>query len=714
MRRHDVMPPGGPPPLDPYETEAELVQACTRLWRFAVRNRHATIPLAVPLGMLAAGRILADRHAGLLTPGALSLAADVTMWFTADRKWDTTPRWHGWKWTSEVAYARATVIAGGAWLVLAGDIGPLHAGMEYMLAVLGVAWGVPYWAHKRPRGKRARRRHERLIASWNMWWQSHAPAWGAAGSGIIDVKARGGLESLLIQLWAGRQSAGTIKGVIPLLESALGGYVHHGMTRLEINKSNPSQVWLYLKREDPLREVIEWSPDMAPCDITERAPLGVRESGRWLRACLLTSWFLNGKTRTGKSNELSVMLATITGCSNARTLLIDMKGGRAARPWLPGLDWVATSTDEADLMLRFVMAEIKARSAYAYNGDEQLHPTDEVPALFLVIDETYEVTSEMSRSPGAGRRAGWLATIASQCQGLAIYVIVLTQYGALAESVGTEQTRSNLPGRMCFQTEKREHGAFALGDDAQGAVDTTKLAEKGQFFYRANSQTTLEQVRGPHISHDMAREIAARNAARTGLHARPLTVYASDWQDVYDRRWERLPQAFLADAPQAAHIAPSPALRGPASSKINMGVPVPTPDDIDAQIAAINAEVDETPGTDADVRRAAALRDARGEPPIDLASETSKRQRRFAGLVQAASPEYPVSPTDLRRGTGLSESWIYLTLARLAEAGAVDKLARGRYAPVPGADVGAALDAIQREGGRLAAAARDLVDAASR
>lgn len=704
----EMVPRWEPPPLDVWESEAELVQAHKRMWRFAVRNRHVTIPLAVPAAMLAAGAVLHGQHPGLEVPALAAALADVTMWFQADRKWSPEPRWHGWRWTSEVAYARATVIAGGAWLVLAGDIGPLRSGLDMLLAAGCLAWGVPFWAHKRPRDKRARRRHARQVARWNLWWQSHAPAWGAAGSGVTDCKEHNGQESLLIQLWAGRQSIATIKGVIPLLESALGGYVHHGMTRLEINKANPSQVWLHLKREDPLREVIEWSPDMAPGDITEPAPLGVLESGEWLYQCLMASWFVNGRSRWGKSNELSVMLATSTGCRNARTLMIDMKGGRATRPWLPALDWVATTTDEADLMMRFVMAEIKARGAYAYNGDEQLQPTEEVPALFLVIDETYEVTSEMSRSPGAGRRAGWLATIASQGQGLAIYVIVLTQYGALAESVGTEETRLNLNIRMCFQTEKREHGTFALGDDAQNMVDTTKLAEVGQFYFRANSKTRPEQVRGPHISHDMARQIAASNARRTGLHDRPLTVYASDWQQVYDTRWERLPQGFMADAPQAAHIAPSPGEEAPMpANKIN--IPAPAADDIDAQVAAINAEVDATPGTDEDIRRAAEQRAARGAGPVDVRGDHERKRRQFAALLQAAGageygqPPAGIRPKQLHDETGLGRTWIHGQLSALVDAGAVTKR-DGWYAPL--GDVWEALETIRREGERLGAEAR--------
>jgi len=63
--------------------------------------------------------------------------------------------------------------------------------------------------------------------SGNAWWQSHASHWARGGSGVVDVK-NDGLVTLLVQLWNGLQSIATHQGFVPLLESALGGYAHHG------------------------------------------------------------------------------------------------------------------------------------------------------------------------------------------------------------------------------------------------------------------------------------------------------------------------------------------------------------------------------------------------------------------------------------------------------------------------------------------------------
>jgi hypothetical protein len=704
------MPPdlSGGPGLPGWDLPDGDVGLWRRAGRFARRNRHVTIPLAVVPAMMTAAEILHREHLGTPVAIAAGIAA-LAAAFRAPHHWDRP---------AEVAYAQASVFAGGAWLSAAACLGVrygwhhpgLHYGMEYLLAAGSAGWGIPWWLHKRPRGKRGRRAHEREVAGWNRWWQMHAPAWGVAGSGIVDVVAVEShgtvvMESLLIQLWGGRQTHATIKNLHPLIESSLRGYVAHGMTRSEVNKADPSQVWLHVKIDDPLREEIAWDYSMVPGDITLPAPLGTREGGELLEASLRSSFFILGKTRSGKSNELSVMLAAITACRNARTLMIDMKGGRAGRPWLPAVDWLATTIEEARLVLACGVAEVKARAADAYNGgDEQLEPTDDVPTLFIVIDETREVTSTVE---GDTKCRNAVATIATQGAGVEVYLIILTQYGRLDESVGSDVTRSNLDGRLCFQTAERAHGTFALGDDAYNKVDTTRLASKGEFYYRANSDTWLEQIRGPHVPHRLVREIAARNATATQLHERPLELYATDWQETYDMRWTRLPRKFWNDAPQVAHLEDAEDIEQPAAAP---APPPREPDEMDRLVADINAEIDEAPAvTSADIARAMELRAARGEGPPDLRADHDQRRRLFAHLLQSATGD-GITPVQLQ-GSGIGRTMTFAMIKQLTEAGVVTQ--RGtpgsravRY--LPSGDVWEAMEALERAAGRLAAEAREL------
>jgi hypothetical protein len=700
------MPPdlaGGPGPGG-WDISPDDVALYRRAWRFAKRNRHVTVPLAVAPALMSAAAILHAEHLGTPTLIGAGLAAAVAA-FRAPHHWDRP---------QEVAYAQASVIAGGAWLSAAAFLGVrygyhhpgLHYGMEYLLAAGSAAWGIPWWLHKRARGKRSRRQHAREVAGWNRWWQMHAPAWGVAGSAVIDVEERGSMDALLIQLRGGRQTHADIRGLLPRIESALGGHVPHGMTRTEVCKANPSQAWLYLKRDDPLREEIEWDDVFSGLsdDIRDLAPVAVREGGELHEVTMRASSFVLGATRTGKSNTFSVGLAKATRCRNAENWLIDMKGGRATRPWLPALDWVATDIEEARLMLACGVAEVKAREGDAYNGeDEQLEPTGECPTVTIWVDETFEVTSVMA---GDGRCRRDMATIASQGQGVEFYLKVATQYGALEESVGTEQIRGNLNERFVFQTALREHGTFGLGDDAHSKVDTTRLAQKGQFYYRANAETRPEQMRAPHIPHKLARQIAVRNAMLSGRHERCLELYATDWQEVYDMRWTRLPPKFRADAPQASHLEDA------EHAEQSMPAAPPRPaDEIDRAIAEMNAEIDEAPAvTSADIARAMELRAARGEGPPDLRADVDRKRQLFAHLLQSAGPD-GITPVQLDQGSGMGRTRTFAMIKQLTEAAVVTQRGTAgtravRY--LPAGDVWEAMEAMERAAGRLAAEARVL------
>jgi hypothetical protein len=710
--RRDLAPPVPPVMAQQpagWETEAEVTRLGTRVSRWARRERHLSVPLLMPGVMLTAAEIVHALHhpGGVLAATAVIATAT---WFGAPSRWDRA---------AEQWYARATAIGAGSWLTAAAYGGVHRPGA---LAMLGgcTAWGLAFWWHKRPRDKRARRRHARRVARWDEFWQSHAPAWGLTGSRVIDVEGapEDPVESLLIQLSSGRQSPASLKNVLPLIESGLDGYVHAGKTKLEPVSHRPSQVWLVMQKEDPLGEEIEWDPSWMADDITQPVPLGVLEDGRLIERVLLSSSLILGATRTGKSNELSLMLATITRALNSRALVIAPKGGRAGRPWLPALEAFADDITEGRFLLEMGVAEIDARGKYAYNGNEQNTPTPECPALHIVIDEAFVVTSQIK---GDTRCADAAAIIASQGAAVNVYIDFLSQYGGLAETVRTEQTRSNLPYRFSFRTEDPAHGVFALGDDARGKVDTTKLDEQGQFYFR-HGRTMLMMARAPHMPHALCRALAVENAAHSQLHKRPLKLYCGafpmlpdhdspTWQEAYDMRWRRLPETFLADAPQAQQVHdPSPAddAEG-ASSKIISERRYP--DEVTALMDRINAGAAEFDVTDDDIRAAAASRAARGAPPLDLAGATERKYRLFADACQAATRDEPASPKGLIEASGLSESWVHPELRRLIEAGALEQVGRGRYARIAGSDVWAAMEAIRGDGDRLAAEARELVGA---
>jgi hypothetical protein len=628
------------------------------MFRAARKHRHLTVPAAVPVGFLAAGAVAASFHQPDVT-GLLGGFAAFTVHREAPRKWDRS---------LEQWYARASAVAAGGWLTWVSASGMMHTAQLSTLAAGAAVWGGAWWKHKRPR-----RSNDTVIRLWDEWWRHYAPGWSLPGTEVYDVTAQGVMVTLHVQLQVGKQSQQNVDQVKHLIESALQGYAAPGMTRIEALRDG-SKILVRIKRENPLDDIVDWYDAVQPTSVTGNVGIGRGEDGEWIYRPLLGNWFIIGATGSGKSNELSVFMSALTGCPDARIWLIDRKGGRSARPWLRTVDWLGTEIEEIRDILRAGIDEIRARSKDAYTGDETLTPTPEIPAIFIIIDEAHNVTS--SSISGDRECQALLADIASEGRGVAVHTIVLTQYGALMESVGTEQTRMNLRNRMCFAVSKPEHGAFALTDFAK--LDASKLENPGEFYWQAGPKSPSSPCRGPEMSHDLVRSIAAFNSQ---IQRPPLQLFAVAHQDSYDTRRDRLDETFLADLEeQETTVRPD---ESPTAAAYR----------IELEAADVPAEF---PGP---------------LPPDDvLLDEMTRRMRKFAAMIQDAPPA-GVRPVHLAEQTDFSPSWVFGRLAELRDAGVIRKANRGRYTAVPGQDVWKAMERLAEERAQFTAEARRKVSA---
>ena len=696
----------------PQQPSRESEAAVKTISRWARRNGHLTVPLAVPVVLWLAGLILYQfPAAGIVALCGVILAGCV--WFFADSKWDRpAERW----------YARLSAILSALWLFLAAWLGPLSGvGVSVVLAsVLAVgsaAWGFFWWQHKRPRGQRKR---ARLIAECDAWWQSHCWAWNLAGSQVTDAHLSGVTLRMRIQGLAGRHSYQYFQQALHLIESAAEGHADVGLVRIAAVKGHPSQVDLFLKQENPLRETVEYDMGVAPQSVHDPAALGRAETGSWKMTSQRKNRFVIGATRTGKSNDLLTGLANLAGCRDGRAVLIDLKGGRSARPVLKGAaaEYVITGLDEARMFLRMMVAECLARAKYAYDGSEQLLATEDVPALITLVDEVHGLTSVMN---GDAECSALLATLASQGSGLELYLWVYTQFGSLEESVRTEQARGNLALRICYRVEEARHGQYVIPEYAK--LDASKLEEQGTCYVKDGPRTFPEQVRAPKMEHELFFRVAAKNARVTaGLP--PLALYCGSqvayrsggrdvtWGEWWETRWLRLDPAFHADSPQyQAAVADHPHAAAAVTAEAQQAaapVPSPAPGAGDAAQAAARIAAD-----DADLM-AQIPGDFRPDPALvaRLPQVIASQEDRFAETLQGATADSPATPKSLMQASGRSSSWVHDRIAALAEIGHVTQVSRGQYVPVPGTDVRRGLAEIKARNDRLAREARQMVNAA--
>jgi len=696
------------PSAPPRQSEA----AVKTIARWARRNGHFTVPLAIPPVLWIAGVAL---HAFPKAAEFAILAAAVItacVWFFAPHKWDRP---------AEQWYARLSALLVFVWLVLVLLLDPLRSPAAAILAGLlaagTAAWGFFWWRHHRPRGQRKR---ARLTAECDAWWQSHCWTWNLAGSQVIDAHLSGVTLRMRIRGLPGRHTLDHFRQVISLIESAAEGHADIGLVRVAAVKGHPSEADLFLKKENPLREPVEYDLSVAPQSVHEMMAIGRSETGAWKMLPVRANCFVIGMIRSGKSNHLLVRFAALSGCRDGRGFVIDLKGGRSARPVLRSgcAEYVVTDTDEARLLLRMLVAEAKARSKYCYDGNEQLLATEDVPSLHLFIDETHELTSAVN---GDSECAALLALLASQGPGLEEYTEVYTQFGSLEESVRTDQTRGNLPVRACYQVAEARHGAYVIPEYAK--LDASKLEEKGTCYVKDGPKMFPEQVRAPKMEHELFFRVTAQNTQIIGARP-PLRLYCGNevayrtggrdvtWGEWWATRWLRLDEAFRADSPQyQAAVADSPFAAAEVAAEAHKAAePVPSPAPGAGSAAAAAARI---AAEDAGLM-ALVPDDFRPDPelvrrlPLVIASQ----EDRFAEALQGAAADCPATTRDLARESGRSRSWVHDQITALLEVGHVTQVSYGQYAPVPGMSIRQGMAEIKARNARLAREARQKINAA--
>jgi hypothetical protein len=157
-------------------------------------------------------------------------------------------------------------------------------------------------------------------------------------------------------------------------------------------------VIMRLRERDGLADVALLTPDLRARTVNEAFVIGRQEDGSWLKMLFREMHALVvGTTGSGKSNWINVLVAQLAACNDTVIWMIDMKNGRAAKPWFqawedgraeaPPIDWVATTREEAWLMMNAVLMAAQVRSASGIGGN-MIIPSPAMPQICLIVDET--------------------------------------------------------------------------------------------------------------------------------------------------------------------------------------------------------------------------------------------------------------------------------------------------------------------------------------
>jgi hypothetical protein len=404
----------------------------------------------------------------------------------------------------ERAYAVTAALSAGAWLSVASVLGPFTSPIPQVLAIGTLALGIPWWVHRR---RRAKVRVERTLDAW----PDIARAIGLVGSQV---------QSATVDLWGWRarlrlargQTIDDVIGKIPALESALGTF--RGAVRIQPtpdDKANRCE--LRVLDTDPHADAIAW-PGPSVHTITKPIALGPFEDADPCRVLFLRRHALfAGTTGSGKSGGLNVLMGSLAACEDVVIWAIDLKKGMELRPWAPCIDRLATTPEEASILLADAAGILQARAEYlASNGQRVWEPSSDMPALVIVIDEYAELADE---APEAMSDTDSIARLG---RAVAVTLVAATQRPT-QKAMGQGAVRSQMDTRICFRVRERRDVDLILG---QGMLNSGwhahTLNAPGKFLVSAPEHATPRRVRAYLVTDDdVARTVARYAMVRPAL-----------------------------------------------------------------------------------------------------------------------------------------------------------------------------------------------------
>lgn len=525
-----------------------------------------------PLVTVTIGLVLAG-----LAVAAVSLGITDNGWFaTSIAAWSVVlPGWLLYARISHQPFSSGSLVA----LLV---IGVLLTGWTY-LTYAGLI--VMRWRAKANDDDHARR------AVMTRWAAMFAGLGVDGVTATADKEGRGGRVVTLMLPASGRVTIRHLHGLVDGVAAAL--HLQPGSVRFE-QGSHAAEVVMHLDVADILAEEVLFPRQAGAITVTKPFPVGVSGSGAeatilWREAAIL----IVGVRGAGKSNLLNVLIAQLTRCTDVVVFGIDLAGGRLFAPWIrpwingacerPAVDWVATTREEAHLLLTAVDAVVAARDSSLIGGSK-IEPTPDLPQIVVICDEVTDILgSDVPRSDqGATSNyefAALMGRLVRKSRKAAVEVALATQRGTVT-MLGSGDLKSQMDTRISLGSVSEADARSVMPDDTAAARLIAALQHPGTGTVWRRGQRGVEPVKfyrlDPAVPADLNRIHAlAEVAGHTRPAPDPLAQQAMG--DGYTRRWERseLYQRVAADSPAADELRQLPHPMKPAPP------PVPLAQDAD-------------------------------------------------------------------------------------------------------------------------------------
>ncbi|MGW1554749.1 hypothetical protein ACWCQX_51070, partial [Streptomyces sp. NPDC002346] len=350
--------------------------------------------------------------------------------------------------------------------------------------------------------------------------------------------------------------------------------------------------------------------DYTPLSIYTGIPWGYRTNAEEICVYLREQCALVvGPTGSGKTNMVHVILAGFARTTDVLTWVIDLNAGSAGLPWVrpaldtngapvdgvrPGIDWLASTYEEAVLMLDAALTiGLRRKVAYqdlmAERNTDQLPISAKIPQIMLVIDEGAEILTSTDRR--MKELAKKILEVIRMLRAMGIRT-VLTALGATGSVLGNLMIRREAKARVCLTGGEVE--GMDLGKVFPGSrgLKVDQAPFKGAGFM-GTPESAAALFKNWRILPNQIRDIVL---ATSDMHPTLDDISTKAAGDAYASRWDPDRTAWMRDTTHTP-ATDTPAQTTGSTGGLNLSAlrseqTAPAVDDEDAAVRAFMEQVD--------------------------------------------------------------------------------------------------------------------------
>ncbi|MET7308177.1 hypothetical protein ABZS68_13880 [Streptomyces sp. NPDC005571] len=520
-----------------------------------------------------------------------------------------------------IAMRSASWLIGAGWTTWAMTTGPLTWAALGSLATIGVGMGAAARStllYEEARELEAIAANERQVArELSAERRAIAAQWVDRVQRVCNIT----LRILAVEIWptgtgftidAELPPGGTTYDRIAQHSAALSADARlpHGCTAVASQGIHQGRVLIDVTTVNVLSEERTYPSDYTPLSIYTGIPWGYRTNAEEICVYLREQCALVvGPTGSGKTNMVHVILAGFARTTDVLTWVIDLNAGSAGLPWVrpaldahgapvdgvrPGIDWLASTYEEAVLMLDVALAiGLRRKVAYqdlmAERNTDQLPISAKIPQIMLVVDEGAEIlTSTDRRMKDLAKK---ILEVIRMLRAMGIRT-VLTALGATGSVLGNLMIRREAKARVCLTGGEVEGMDLSKVFPGSRGLRVDQAPYKGAGFM-GTPESAAALFKNWRILPNQIRDIVH---ATTDMHPTLDDISRKAAGDAYANRWDPERTAWMRDTTHTPAADTGQAGQSSAREGLNLSAlrseQTPPVVDEDAAVRAFMEQID--------------------------------------------------------------------------------------------------------------------------